>query len=109
MLSWREHRRSMFLSTSLSGGKTRSGIDRNSARLARRAKNYAQFHRVSFGESLDRLQRIEAQDAASASAVDSNLLGARLSQMAYRLVHSRGLSFEEALTEAAEENPELTR
>lgn len=85
------------------------GIDPGSARLAHRAKNYARFHYMSFGEALGRVQQIQMQDAASAANVAANLSGARLSQVAYRIMQSRGVSFDEALTQAAEENPELIR
>lgn len=85
------------------------GIDRNSARLSHRARNYARFHGVSFSEALDQVQQIQGQDATLNAAIDADLPGARLTQMAYRLVRSRGISFGEALTEVAEENPELTR
>lgn len=85
------------------------GIDRNSARLARRARNFARFHDVSFGEALGQVTRMQAEDAALTSAVDAGLPGARLAQLAYGVVRSRGVSFKEALIEVAEENPELTR
>jgi hypothetical protein len=85
------------------------GIDENSARLAHRARNFTRFHNVSFGEALDQVTKMQAQDAALSSAVDADLPGARLTQLAYAVVRSRGVSFEEALTEVAQENPELTR
>lgn len=85
----------------------RCGIDRNSARLALRVKNYARFHDVSFGEAFDQVQEMAAQDAGLASAVAADLPGARLSQIAYSIARSRGVIFGEALAEAAEENPEL--
>lgn len=85
------------------------GIDRNGARLAHRAKNYAQFHRVSFSEALDQVQQMQAQDVALASAVNAGLPGARLSQLAYGVMRSRGVSFGDALAAVAEEHPELTR
>lgn len=85
------------------------GIDAGSARLAHRANNYARFHRVSFGEALDQVQRMRGEDAAVDAAIKAGQSGARLSQMAHQIMRTRGVNFEEALTAAAEEYPELTR
>jgi hypothetical protein len=84
------------------------GVDRNDEHLSSRAQSFARFHGVSFTEALDSVQKQESQAAASQRAVDAGLPQARLSQLAYEVMHSRGVSFAEALTEVAAENPELT-
>lgn len=85
------------------------GIDPGSSRAALRAHNYARFHGVSFAEALEQTQERQAQDATLSRAIKAGLPGARLSQLAYQVVRSRGVSFGEALTEVASENPDLTR
>lgn len=82
--------------------------DPTSTLLSERAAYFAGSHGVSFGEALGQIQQMQMRDKATEWAVAAGLPGAQLSQLAFRIMRTRGATFGEALTEAAEENPELT-
>jgi hypothetical protein len=97
-----------ILATFLEKWQDECGIDPGSARLSRRAQQYASYHSVSFGEALQRVQQQREQNTTSAGMVSVQVRGSRLSQVAENIARARGVSFGEALSYAAEENPELT-
>ena len=81
-------------------------IDPNGARLCRRAKQYASFHGVAFGEALDRVLELRAfEDRSANHAAPGQIV--ELSERAKYIARSRGVSFGGALDLAVEENPEL--